>query len=352
VRLRARRVCKADIEPSVSLIISAYNEAAVIARKLQNSLSLDYPENLLEIVVVSDASTDGTDDIVNGYSGRVRLLRLTQRSGKTLGLNRAAPLCGGEILLFSDANILYDTQAVRRLVRNFADPAVGCVSGDSRYLDLRESAAHRQEDTYWGYERFVRGLESSIGSTVGGDGAIFAIRKELFLPLEPEAINDLVTPLQIVARGHRAVYEPEAVGYEPSAGDFHSEFRRKRRIVNRSWRGVMSVPSVLSPFKAGLFAWQVLSHKILRWLVLPLILVAMLGCAAAAPRAPAYQLALWGFLLSVLIAGSGVFVRGTALPARLAHAMFYFYLVNVAAVIGIARALTGRIEMQWSPERG
>jgi cellulose synthase/poly-beta-1,6-N-acetylglucosamine synthase-like glycosyltransferase len=344
---------QADVTPSVTLLISAFNEADAIKGKLENTVALDYPKDCLEVLVISDASTDATDRIVQGFEGQgVRLLRMPTRGGKTVGLNAASRVAKGDILFFSDANILYRPDTIRRLMRSFADPSVGCVTGDSRYLEEMDSAAHVQENAYWGYERMIRTMESQIGSTVGGDGAIFAIRRSLYRPLAPDAINDLVIPLQIVAAGYRAIFEPTAVGFEPSAGDFRKEFRRKRRIVNRSWRGVMSVAAVLNPFQVGTFAWQVWSHKVLRWLVLPFIGAAAVGCAFAAGDGWTYRAGLIGIALSLGLAGIGALIteRGS-LFARVAQGMFYFYLVNLAAVLGIMRAIRGHVEMVWAPER-
>lgn len=352
-QVRRRSVLTEEITPSVTLIISAFNEAAVIQRKLDNSVALAYPANRLEVMVVSDASTDGTDRIVEQYAARrVKLLRMAARGGKTAGLNAAVEKARGTIVVFSDANILYDKEAITRLMRNFADPTVGCVTGDSRYLSHQPSAAHVQETTYWSYERFIRACESRLGSTVGGDGAIFAIRRRLYTPLAPDAINDLVTPLQIVARGYRAVFEPEAVGYEPSVGRLDGEFRRKRRIVNRSWRGVMSVPGILNPWRVGMFAWQVWSHKVLRWLVLPLVILAAAGCFLAAPFGFPYQLGALGFVLSLALAGIGLLVPDRiGRVARFPQGMLYFYVVNLAATLGVVSALTGRVDVLWTPER-
>lgn len=353
-RVRCRDVQRENFLPSVTLIISAFNEGRSISAKLENSLTLDYPKDLLYVLVVSDASTDETDCIVGKYVGkRVSLLRTPERGGKTSGLNAAMQRVHSEIVVFSDANILYQKDAVRCLVRSFADQTVGCVTGNSCYSDRQSSAAHEQENTYWGYERFIRTLESRVGSTVGGDGAMFAIRRDLYLPLSAEAINDFVTPLQIVARGYRAVFEAIAIGFEPSAGNFRGEFRRKRRIVNRSWWGIMSVPEVLSPCQTGIFAWQVWSHKVLRWLVLPLVLAAAVGCFLASSSSVMYQIGAAGFAVSLLIAGIGALVLDrSGWLARLAQSVLYFYLVNVAAILGIATALAGRVETVWTPERG
>jgi glycosyltransferase involved in cell wall biosynthesis len=351
--LRPRPVAHADILPTVTLIVSAFNEAPVIKRKLENALALDYPRDRLEIVVVSDASSDGTDEIVTSFAAQgVVLLRMAQRGGKTLGLNAAVARTKSELVVFSDANILYRKDALRKLVRNFADPAIGCVTGDSRYEDSPHSAAHKEEDSYWGYERFIRACESRIGSTVGGDGAIFAIRRELYKPLAHDAINDFVVPLRIVLEGHRAIFEPEAIGTEPSAGSFKREFRRKRRIVNRSWRGIMGLNGILSLRRQGLFAWQVWSHKVLRWLMLPLVLIAGIGCVLAYDVSAIYRLGTWAFAFSLLLAAAGALVpeRFTGV-LRLAHTAYYFYLVNIAALLGIASALGGRVETMWVPER-
>lgn len=344
---------KAEITPSVTVVISAYNEADIISEKLRNTVGLDYPRDRLEVIVVSDASSDQTDEIVASFADEdVTLLRMPTRGGKTVGLNAALLAAKNNIILFSDANIMYRKDTVRRLVANFADRSIGCVTGDSQYAEEAESEAHKQENTYWGYERYIRTLESQIGSTVGGDGAIFAIRRELYTPLSPESINDLVIPLQIVLKGYRAIFEPAAIGIEPSAGDFRKEFRRKRRIVNRSWRGVMSVPEVLNPTKVGIFAWQVWSHKVLRWLVLPLLVIAVTGCVLALPLGFIYQAGVIGFVLSLVFAalgGTSSSIRGPL--GRVAQGLFYFYLVNVAAVLGVARALVGEVETVWSPER-
>lgn len=353
-RFRDREVGKSEIEPTVTLIISAYNEEKVIARKLENSLELDYPRARLHIVVVSDASSDQTDPIVESYRDKdVTLLRMAERGGKTVGLNAAMMTIGSDIVIFSDANILYEKDAIRRMAANFADPVVGCVSGDSRYTNARNSAADVQETGYWGYERLIRSLESRLGSTVGGDGAILAIRRELYTPLPEDAINDFMTPLQIVARGYRAVFERAAVGLEEPAGGFSREFRRKRRIVNRSWRGLMGVPDVLNPRRVGLFAWQVVSHKVLRWLVLPLLLIGVIAAAVGVGSGWLGSLIAWSFLASV-----GLALLGTIVPeqsgslARLTHVALYFYVANLAATVGIAAALAGRVEVTWRPERG
>ena len=340
------------LQPHASLIISAYNEEKVLGEKIENSLSIEYPRDKFEIIVVSDASTDRTDAIAEGYASEgVVLKRMPTRGGKTTGLNAAVPLAKGEIIVFSDANALYEPDAVEKLVRNFADPAVGCVTGDSRYVKLATSYVGESEDTYWDYERSLKIKESHLGSMVGGDGAIFAIRKHLFQPLKTEDINDFVIPLQIVSMGHRCVFEPEAICYENTVVHFEEEFRRKVRVVNRSWNGLFRVKQLLNPFRYGWFSVQLISHKMLRWLTpffLLLLLGASLGLAfthwlyfgAMLSQVSFYALGILGLALTRLQVRN----RWLSLP-------WYFLLVNVASVVGIAKYIRGERINIWEPER-
>ena len=343
-----RPVRRADVTPSATLLISAYNEADVIRAKLENALSLDYPPDALEIVVVSDASTDGTDEIVAEYAGRgVRVLRQEPRRGKTAGLNMALPLLRSDIVVFSDANAMYEPDAIRTLARNFADPSVGCVTGEARYLPGGHAAADLGERVYWDYEIQVKRLETAVGSMVGGDGAIYAIRRSLWRRLPENAINDFLNPLQIVVAGWRAVYEPEAVCHEETTGRTGAEYRRRVRIVSRSWRAVFQEPACLNPFRVGLFAWSVASHKILRW-VSGLLVAVALGSGLAilagpASRHPVYVLGPIGLVAGVV----------AALPAgrRAAAMVGYFAVINTASIVGVWKGSLGRVSGVWSTPR-
>jgi len=212
-RVRHRPSLNGGGEPTVTLIISAHDEAAVIGEKLRNSGSLDYPRDKLDIIVVSDASTDGTDDIVRqeqALDGRIRLLRQPARRGKSTGLNAAVDTAKGEIVVFSDANAIYDRMALRELVRPFHDPRIGYVVGAALYSHEAGSAAAESEGIYWRFELRLKRLESQLGCVVGGDGAIYAIRRSLFQPLRADDISDFVNPLQIVARGYRGSFNGAA----------------------------------------------------------------------------------------------------------------------------------------------
>src|SRR5256885_4177512 len=237
--------------PRVTLLISAYNEVRVIEEKLNNSLALDYPHERLEIMVISDCSDDGTDEAVRRFASRgVRLMRQTARLGKSAGLNLGVPQASGDVLVFSDANAMYRPDAIRQLVKHFGDPKVGYVVGNARYLDnAADTQAAESEGLYWKLETWLKKKESAFYSVVGGDGALYAIRRELYVPLRPADINDFLNPLQIIGRGFLGIFEPAAVCHEEAAGTFSKEFRRRVRIISRSLQAVSSAPGVLNPLR-------------------------------------------------------------------------------------------------------
>ena len=344
----ARAVRRGPALPRVSMIISAYNEAATIAEKLRNTLALDYPRELLEVVVVSDASEDGTDEIVRGFADQgVRLHRQAERGGKTAGLNAAVPTLAGDVVVFSDANAMYQPDALRMLVRNFSDPAVGCVTGEARYKQHVATAAEAGEMAYWDYEIHIKRMETAVGSMVGGDGAIYAIRAGLWRTLPADAINDFLNPLQIVAAGWRAVYEPEAICYEEAAGTTRREYRRRVRIVSRSWRAIFQEPQVLNPFRVGLFSLSVFSHKLLRWLTGVFVLA---GVAAPLWMADPIQAEhSWKVAAATLLALILTIV--VAPLRRIASYGLYFLVISLASIVGIVNGTLGRVSGTWTTPR-
>jgi cellulose synthase/poly-beta-1,6-N-acetylglucosamine synthase-like glycosyltransferase len=341
--------------PSVTLMISAHNEVEIIGTKIENSLHLDYPADRLDIVVVSDSSDDGTDEVVRGYQGKgVRLIRSLERRGKTAALNGAMATVESEIVVFSDANAIYDAKAIRFLVRHFADAAVGYVVGHARYQEEQSSAAGASEEAYWDFEVLVKRCESDFSSVVGGDGAIYAIRRHLYEPMLESDINDFVNPLQIVARGYRGIFDPEAFCCEHPAGEFRKEFSRKVRIVNRSFGGFLRVPRAADPFCTGRFAWQLVSHKLMRWFSPFFMLLFLLFFALDLMlyRVGLFdRLLLYGCTLFLLLgAGGWLFKHGSRAPA-LFFLPYYFILVNVASARGVLMRLQGRTITTWSTVR-
>lgn len=342
---------RAEQKPGVTLVVSAYNEAMVIQEKIRNSLALDYPADRLQVIVVSDASDDGTDDIVRRFAGTgVELLRMPQRSGKTLGLNTAVEQSRGDIVAFSDANAMYAADAIRKLVRNFADDSVGAVVGESTYAEaLAES--ERQEGLYWRYETAVKRLESAIGSVVGGDGAIYAVRRPLYRPMTADALSDFVNPLQVVEAGFRCVYEPEARSRERAAGSFEREFRRKVRIVNRAARALFRMRQLMNPLRHGLFAFELVSHKLLRWLV-PLMLPPLFAVNCGLLwHGVFYRAAMIGQAAFYSLAIAGRMLRSWPSMPWMVSVPYYFCLVNAASALGLIDALRGKTYTTWTTAR-
>jgi cellulose synthase/poly-beta-1,6-N-acetylglucosamine synthase-like glycosyltransferase len=338
-------------EPRVTLLVSAYNEVDVIADKIRNSLALDYPADKLEVIVISDASDDGTDPAVTAFGlDNVKLLRMEGRGGKTVGLNAALKIASGDIVVFSDANAMYEPRSIRNMVRNFSDPAVGAVVGESTYSDAAGNA-QENEGLYWKYEIGIKRLETHLGSVVGGDGAIYAIRKQLYRDMRADALSDFVSPMQIVMQGRRCIYEPQARSVEEAADNLQKEFRRKVRIVNRAWRALWTMPVMLNPLRYGRFAIQVISHKLLRWLM-PAFLAAFLAVSIAlAGRGGIYALALGiqAFLYGCALIG--YFMRQSNSMPRLFAIPYYFCLVNYASALGILDAYRGKTYTTWNTPR-
>lgn len=347
-----KEVRKQPIRPPLTMIVSCYNEEGVIREKLENCLSLDYPKDRLEVIVVSDASTDRTDEIVMEFADRkIQLIRQNQRMGKTPGLNLAVPYTKGEIIVFSDANAIYEPDSLVKLVENFADDRVGYVVGEARYRP-EKSAAAKSENTYWQYEIFLKKMESDLHSIVGGDGAIYAIRKELYSSLLSTDINDFVNPIQIILKGYRGVYEPGAVCWEDAGGNFKKEFKRKTRIVNRSFAGLMRLKAVMNPLKTGLFSFEIISHKFLRWFA-P---VYILGLASSSLILSFYSILLYNWInlcigTFILMASIGFLLSKRQNILSIFYYPYYFITVNLASAIGIYRCLKGDVEITWSTVR-
>ncbi len=337
--------------PAVTMLVSAFNEEDCIAEKLENSLNLDYPRDRLEIVVVSDASDDRTDEIVAEYSDRgITLLRMEERGGKTLGLNAGVERAKGDVIVFSDANAMYRGDAIRALVIPYADETIGAVIGESTYTEP-DSDSGKSESLYWRYETAIKRYESALGSVVGGDGAIYSVRKNLYQSMPAEALSDFINPLQVVAQGRRCVYESRAISVEEVAGSFGKEFRRKVRIVNRGWRAVMSMKRLMNPFQHGLFAWQLISHKLLRWLV-PLFLSATFALNVfLLDHGWVYWATLLGQLLFYGLAAAGASLRHSRALSTILYVPYYFCLVNIASARGIIEAYRGLTYTTWSTAR-
>ncbi len=331
---------RGPIRPLVSLLIPAYNEARVIARKIENCLALDYPAHRLEIVVVSDGSTDDTVKIASSYGG-IRVMALPKNRGKLGALNAAVPTLRGEIIVFSDASAMLAPDALRRLVENFADPAVGAACGRYTTVNTDEVNIGAPEDLYWKYEAFLKTQESLLGSTLGAHGHLHAVRRELYAFPANETINDdYVIPLTVVAQGFRAVHDSSAVVYEEARE--MTGFPRRVRIVAGNFQQIRYLRYFLSPFRP-LASFFFVSHKLIR-LAVPFAMLAALGANLFLLESEIYGAILGAQVLFYAVAALGL--TGQLHPRAL-RLPFYFCMLNSAGFFGLYRAITGRRGMAW-----
>ncbi|HEV2748978.1 MAG TPA: glycosyltransferase [Gemmatimonadales bacterium] len=341
--------------PFVSITIPVYNEAAVIADTLECVLGLDYPADRRQIVVVSDASTDGTDEIVARWASRgVELLRLPHRGGKTAAENAARARLVGDIVINTDASVRIHPQALRALVAALADRSVGVASGRDVSVDRLDGAANRGERTYVGYEMWVRDLETRVGGIVGASGCLYAIRAALHREAVPENLSrDFAAALIARRQGLRAVSVPEAVCYIPRSASLRQEYRRKVRTMARGLRTLWYMRALLNPARYGGFAWSLASHKLCRWLVpwsLAGAVAALVALAIGGESAwPAATLVAIGSVALIALVG-WTWPDGRPLP-RLVALPAYLVSGTIAALHAWVLALRGDRTAVWEPTR-
>lgn len=356
VRRRASAPRRAPAEPTASLVIVAHNEAATIAAKVRNAFALDYPVDRLEVIVASDGSDDGTDEIVADLARPgLRLLTLP-RAGKIPALNAAVAQATGEILVFSDANSMYASDALRALVAPFADPTVGAVGGNQRYLPGDDGhIAGLSERLYWAYDRALKRMQSDAGHMTAATGAIHAIRRRLFQPVPPGVSDDFMTSTRAITCGYRLVFEPDAVAYETVAPSAEAEFQRKLRIIVRGLRGLWVRRELFNPLRYGFYSVQLFSHKGLRWSACWLLLV-LLGSSLSLHSAGGF----YGFAARAQVAFYACAALGLALrrsPVTGHRAFkafgipFYFTMANYAALRAWVQVLHGRRLDLWESGR-
>ena len=350
-RLFGRDPLKADGEPTVTVIIAAYNEQAGIALKLKSLLTLDYPAGRLDIIVASDGSTDGTDKIVESYcEAGVTLLRVEGRQGKTACQNAAVAIAQGDILVFTDATTRLDDGALRALVQPFADDSVGCVAGSLVYEQGGSSLTASGGVVYWSYELSLRAAESRLSSLVGVSGCLYAVRRTVYQPIDARLISDFVIALRVWAQGLRTVLEPAAICFEQTHDHAASELAMRVRVAIRSINALVSERRMLNPVRYGAFAWQLWSHKLLRY-ASPFFWLAAFVSNLWLVNHWLYFTLLVGQLALIIagLAGLALHDRGFRLP--LLNKPYYFLLTNVASFIAAARFIAGERMVTWKPVR-
>jgi cellulose synthase/poly-beta-1,6-N-acetylglucosamine synthase-like glycosyltransferase len=339
--------------PLISISLPAYNEETSIRATLEALLALDYPADRRQILVISDASSDGTDGIVREFADRgVELVRLSNRSGKTAAENAAAVHFRGEIVVNTDATIRIPPPSLKPLIRVFQDRTIGVASGRDVSVGRADAETNRGESNYVGYEMGIRRLETRVGSIVGASGCFYAIRRELVSGLFPEALSrDFASPLTAREAGFRTVSVDEAICYVPRTASLQSEFNRKVRTMARGLETLWYKRALANPAAYGSFAWMLLSHKLCRWLVhltLPLALVGLGLLAMVEPVAMALLIAV-----IVIVAVGGIALRwpaGRHMPLFVGLSGF-LVAVNLAALLAWTKALRGERNPIWEPTR-
>ena len=350
--LRGRAVKRGDLTPTVSVIITAYNEERDLAAKLENTLALDYDRTKLEVIVATDCSTDRTDEIAREFAPRgVRLHRQSVRLGKTAAQNAAIEQAKGEIILFSDATTLYQPDVLRVMSRSFADPAVGCVAGRLIYVDPAQSSVGRGARSYWGYETFLKRHESHVGSLIGASGCLYAVRRSAYVPLYNEACSDFLIATKMVEQGLRAVYEPEAVCTEETNSRTDRELRMRVRVITQTFTDLWRHRSMMNPARSGFYAIQLLSHKVVRYLVPFFLILLLVASILLAPGSIFYAALLFAQIVFYATAALSCVLEYFGVHSRLLSLPQYFVLANLASLVAFYKFLSGERYARWEPIR-
>lgn len=350
-RITPLKFRRADINPHISIIIPAYNEEKNIERKILNTLSLEYPKDKVEILVGSDGSNDESATLVKKFANRgVQLLEFKANRGKTAVQNNLVSRSKGEILIFTDAASFLQRDAIKEIVKSFVDERVGCVAGRMRFVNTDSSLTTQSQSLYWRYELKIRELESNLGSLIGVDGPLYAVRRDSYVPLENNIISDLLTPLLVLEHGKKVVLEPNAIVDENPTLKTGEEFATRRRITLRGLVGLSAYIELLNPFKRPMLAFQIFFHKILRWFVGPLVILNVLACCVLSGHW-LFKCILVVYILFFLAAGLGWGADKLEIKAKTFTIPYYFSLVNFAATMGIIDFLRKKQAIAWKPVR-
>ena len=354
-RLKSAPVRKACIEPTVSIVISLYNEEDVIGAKINNLLEMDYPTEKVEILIGSDGSTDRTHDIVRQFSDkRINLFINPIRRGKMATINELVPRAKNEIIFFTDARQIMDIDAVRKLVTNFADPQIGCASGELIFV-TRDGGTSKGVNFYWNYEKFIRCQESRVYSMLGATGAIYAIRKKLFVPGPANIVlDDMYIPFKIIQQGYRAVFDDSTHAYDEAAGDPREEYQRKTRTIYGNYQMFSIFPGMFNPFKSPI-AWPLFSHKFLR-VIIPFFLIALFFINFMLSFKPVFYF-LWKLqIVFYLMALAGHLSRNNnkglfKFVSKVCCVPYVFCLLNFSAFVGFCRFILAKQQSTWQKAR-
>lgn len=338
-----------DELPHITLLVAAYNEEDYVAKKVENTRSLDYPSEKLHQIWVTDGSNDRTPQLLSAYSD-VTVLHKSERAGKIAAMNRAVKFVKTPIVVFSDANTLLGHESLRRIATMFANPKTGCVSGEKRIFNAdQEAASAAGEGLYWKYESTLKRWDAELYSAVGAAGELFAIRTELFNEVEPDTLlDDFIISLRVAMRGYKIDYDPEAYAIESASANVTEELKRKIRIAAGGIQSVVRLYPLLNIFKYGLLSFQYISHRVLRWTVTPfaLILLFVLNIALV-PYSTFFMVVMGLQVLFYILALLGWMLESRKMKSKVLFVPYYFFIMNYAVFMGIGRFIKKTQSVNW-----
>lgn len=342
--------------PTVTLLIAAYNEQDLIEEKIQNCLAIDYPQDLFQILFITDGSSDQTPEIIQQNS-LVELLHQNSRSGKMAAIKRAIPFIKGEITVFTDANTFLNTEAIKELIKHYQDPKVGAVAGEKRIMvDSQADASAAGEGFYWKYESTLKKWDYELYSNVGAAGELFSIRTELYQPVESDTIiDDHMIAMRIAEKGYIIAYEPAAYAMETASENSSEELKRKIRIAAGGIQSILRLEKAINPFNNPILTFQYISHRVLRWAVTPALMVLLflsnIIVCLTYPDLLIYQFILFMQAAFYLASLAGWYLEKRKLKLKLFFIPYYFSLMNYAALAGTVRYFKGKQSAAWEKSK-
>jgi len=352
--LKRAHIPDPDYEPEVTLFIAAYNEKDFVDTKIKNSRELNYPATKMHNVWITDGSNDGTPDLLRQYED-VEVHHLPERNGKIGAMNRGMKLVKTPIVVFCDANTMLGKESIRRIVKLFSDPKVGCVSGEKRIFGKeKDAAAGAGEGLYWKYESTLKKWDAELYSVVGAAGELFAIRTELFQEVEKDTLlDDFIISLRVAQNGYTIQYDPEAYAIETASADVKEELKRKIRISAGGIQSVIRLNSLLNIFKYGILSFQYISHRVLRWTLAPLSLLLLIPAGTVLAFNEGildfgfYCSLFWLQVLFYVSALLGWYLENKSIKIKLLFIPYYFFIMNLSVFLGFKRYLKGSQTVNW-----
>lgn len=343
-------------EPEVTLFVAAYNEKDYVDEKVKNSFSLEYPQEKVKQVWVTDGSDDGTPDMLQKYTDRgVEVYHEDARGGKIGAMNRGLAFVKTPIVIFSDGNTNLGHESIRRIVNMFSDPKVGCVSGEKRIYQKDSDSAAGTEGIYWKYESTLKKWDAELYSVVGAAGELFAIRTDLYKHVEKDTLlDDFIISLRVAMKGYTIQYDPEAYAIETSSANVQEELKRKIRISAGGIQSIVRMAPLLNIFKYGILSFQYISHRVLRWTLAPLGLLIILLCNLFITAQEGFlnfesifTWLMWGQVVFYAAALLGWFFENRQIKVKILFIPYYFFIMNLSVYLGFRRYIKGNQSVKW-----